>query len=71
VHPRTGTDNDGFLNDSEMSGGVIAANGGVGYEKLYRVINDENRQNVTTGFNWNDLWGVPRQIRAGVMINFQ
>ena len=73
VFPRTGTDNDGFLNDPTLSGSVIAAAGGAGYRALYENINDNNRQHylLPNQFRGNDLWSTPRQIRAGVMITFQ
>jgi len=71
VFPRTGTDNDGFLNDSDLSGSVVEAAGGEGYALLYHAVNDLNRQHyLWNGFNGTDLWGTPRQIRAGVLIEF-
>ena len=69
VFPRTGTDNDGFLNNADLSGSIAEANGGEGFKTLYHNINDLNRQHYwLNGFNGNDLWGTPRQIRAGVLV---
>ena len=70
VYPRTGSDTDGFLNDPNLSGTIIAAQG-QGYAELYRKMNNGNRQHYFTNFRGEDLWSRPRQIRAGVMINFQ
>ncbi|NQT25521.1 TonB-dependent receptor [candidate division KSB1 bacterium] len=72
IFPRTGTDNDGFLNDESLSGSVISAQGGQGFEELYHAINDLNRQHYyLQDFNGSDIWGTPRQIRAGVLIEFK
>lgn len=72
VFPRTGTDNDGFLNDSELSGSIIASQGGQGFEELYHAINDLNRQHYyLQDFRGSDIWGTPRQIRAGVLIELK
>ncbi|NOY76663.1 MAG: TonB-dependent receptor [Calditrichaeota bacterium] len=72
VYPRTGNAySDGFLEDPELSGSVIQSAGGEGYAEMYRAINLGNRQHyMWAGFRGTDLWGTPRQIRFGVMINY-
>ena len=66
VYGRTGDDqDDGFLSDPDLSGQIVAANGGQTYEALYRAINLEHRQHYwfTQG---GDIYDEPRQLRLGL-----
>ena len=70
VYGRTGDDrDDGFLSDPELSGQIVAANGGEEYQELYEAINLDHRQHYwfTEG---GDIYSEPRQIRLGVRLGF-
>jgi len=70
VYGRTGDDqDDGFLSDPELSGQIVAANGGDQYRELYEAINLDHRQHYwfTEG---GDIYSEPRQIRFGVRVGF-
>jgi len=71
VYPRTGSDVDGFLNDPNLSGQIVAAQGGAAFAYLYHMFNDLNRLHYWDQFRGSDIWSTPRRIRAGVMINFR
>lgn len=73
VFPRTGTDNDGFLNDPSLSEKIIEAQGGAGYQTLYQEINEKNRQHYLWDYTFRgeDLWSTPRQIRFGLKVEFR
>jgi hypothetical protein len=60
---------DGFLSDPELSGQIVAANGGDQYRELYEAINLDQRQHYwfTEG---GDIYSEPRQIRFGVRLGF-
>ncbi|HEY4612171.1 MAG TPA: TonB-dependent receptor [Bacteroidota bacterium] len=67
VYRRSGNaSDDGYLNNPELSGAVVAGNGPT-YVEMYKAINLQNGQAYrrVTG---NDLWGSPRQIRFGVKL---
>ncbi len=67
VYRRSGNAfDDGYLNNPELSGAVVAGNG-PRYVEMYKAINLQNGQAYrrVTG---NDLWGSPRQIRFGVKL---
>ena len=69
VFPRTGTDNDGFLNDPSLSEKIIEAQGGAGYQALYQEINGKNRQHYLWDYTFrgDDLWsGV---CHVGLLLN--
>ncbi len=71
VYYRTGNAyDDGFLTNPDLSGTFINQFG-ERYIELYRAINLENRQHQWR-FNGilQDLFGPPRQLRAGVKIEF-
>jgi outer membrane receptor protein involved in Fe transport len=64
VYDRTGNGyDDGFLN-SQAAAGYSQR-----FKDLYRAINLENRQ-AALSIMTVDMWSVPRQLRAGVLINF-
>ena len=70
VYDKTGNAyDDGFLNSSE--GQQIIANQRYTerFADLYRAINYDNRQAAFTLYNY-DLFSAPRQLRAGVLVNF-
>ncbi len=67
VYRRSGNaEDDGYLNNPELSGAVVAGNGPQ-YVEMYKAINLQNGQAYrrVTG---NDLWGSPRQIRFGMKL---
>lgn len=71
VYPRTGNaDTDGYLEDPDLSGPSLD-NYGEAYRALYQAINNENRRHwYIAGMFHGDLWGTPRQIRAGINIMY-
>ena len=70
VYPRTGSDVDGFLNDPNLSAQIIAAQGEA-FAYMYHMFNDLNRLHYWGQFRGGDVWGTPRMIRAGIMVNFR
>lgn len=66
LYPTTGTDDDDGWLKNPLAGQYVAI---PNYSDFYRAINLDNRwgyQRVTG----NDLWSAPRQIRAGLMLEF-
>jgi len=64
VYDRTGNGyDDGFL------GSQAAAGYSQRFKDLYRAINLENRQ-AALSIMTVDMWSAPRQLRAGVLVNF-
>ncbi len=61
--------NDGFLQSSDAQKIMQQTAYTQRFADLYSAINLGNRQN-TLLLNVNDLFGAPRQLRAGVLINF-
>ncbi|MCG3157148.1 MAG: hypothetical protein DKINENOH_03779 [bacterium] len=75
VYRRTGNAyDDGFLNNPDLSGAIIAANGGQPYVSLYRAINlngnGDNYAQSETDVIGLQLLGPPRQIRFGAKLEF-
>ena len=66
VYETTGTDDDDGWLKSPLASQYIAI---PGYLDFYRAINLENRWGYATA-SGNDLWGVPRQIRLGLAVEF-
>jgi len=71
VYEKTGNAwDDGFKADTQTSSSVAAANGGNKYWALYDAINlSGNGQNMTNVWGYQPF-GTPRQIRAGVRLEF-
>ena len=75
VYRRTGNAfDDGFLNNPELSGPIISANGGDPFVALYRAINlggnGDNYAQGETDILGLQLLGPPRQIRFGARLEF-
>ncbi len=75
VYRRTGNAyDDGFLNNPDLSGPIIDANGGDPFVSLYRAINlggnGENYAQGETDILGLQLLGPPRQIRFGARVEF-
>ena len=75
VYRRTGNAyDDGFLNNPELSGPIISANGGDPFVALYRAItlggNGDNYAQGETDILGLQLLGPPRQIRFGARVEF-
>ncbi|NUO79373.1 TonB-dependent receptor [candidate division KSB1 bacterium] len=75
VYRRTGNAyDDGFLSNPDLSGPIIAANGGEQFIALYRAINlNGNGENFALGESdvlGLQLLGPPRQIRFGARLEF-
>ncbi len=81
VYQLTGNaDDDGVISDQRFNESLIATNGGQDYVDLYEAINIRNGQSyfsqlTNTAFTNTvqrtaDLWGNPRQIFLGLMVNF-
>lgn len=69
VFLRSGSaENDGFLNNPELSERIIAGQGPQ-YVDFYRNINVQNRQHYVAD-QGVDLFAPPRQIRLGVRVDF-
>ena len=71
VYNRTGDAyDDGFLSDPSLSEKVVEGLG-ENFVPLYKAINLENRQHwfAVNGLD-ADIFGLPRQIRFGMMFNF-
>jgi outer membrane receptor protein involved in Fe transport len=66
VYQRTGNaEDDGFLTDTDLSGQIIDASGGLTYTQLYQAINLTNRQHYWSN-QGGDIYGEPRQVRLGL-----
>lgn len=75
VYRRTGNAfDDGFLNNSDLSGPIVAANGGAPFISLYEAINlngnGDNYAQGETDIIGLQLLGPPRQIRFGAKVEF-
>lgn len=69
VYNRTGNAyDDGFLSSPELSNTIVEGQGAV-YEELYQAVNLDNRQHWIADHGF-DIFGVPRQIKAGIQVNF-
>jgi len=70
VYDKTGNAyNDGFLNSQEGQNIIADPRYTERFADLYRSLNYENREAASTIYQF-DLFGEPRQMRAGVLINF-
>ena len=70
VYDKTGNAyDDGFLNSPEGQDIIANPRYSERFADLYRTINYENREAATNIYGF-DLFGEPRQLRAGVLINF-
>ncbi len=75
VYRRSGNAfDDGFLSDSDLSGPIVAANGGPAFIALHDAVNlNGNGDNYAQGESTVlglQLLGVPRQIRFGAQVEF-
>ena len=69
VYNRTGNAyDDGFLSSPELSSTIVAGQGPI-YEELYQAVNLDNRQHWIADHGF-DIFGVPRQVKAGIQVNF-
>ena len=69
VYDRTGeATDDGFITDPAVAA-TIAKNGLTRYAEMYRAINLEHRQHYWRS-QGGDLYGMPRQIRFGVRLEY-
>lgn len=70
VYDKTGNAfDDGFLNSSEGRDIIASPRYTERFADLYRVINYENREAASQVYGF-DLFGEPRQMRLGVLVNF-
>ena len=70
VYDKTGNAyDDGFLNSNEGQSVISNPRYTERFADLYRSINYDNRQAAFTIYNY-DLFSAPRQMRAGVLVNF-
>ncbi|NOX19554.1 MAG: TonB-dependent receptor plug domain-containing protein [Chlorobi bacterium] len=70
VYQKTGNAyDDGFLNSSDGQQIIAGERYTERFADLYRALNLENRQHAYSVYGY-DLFGSPRQLRAGIVINF-
>ena len=70
VYPITGNAyDDGFLDSENATSIVIGPTYTQRFADLYRALNLTNRQHILNQLGF-DIFGVPRQLRAGLSINF-
>ena len=70
VYDKTGNAyNDGFLNSPDGQQIIAGSRYTERFADLYRSINYDNRQAAYSQYGY-DLFGPPRQLRAGILVNF-
>jgi len=70
VYDKTGNAfNDGFLDSKDGQQIIAGSRYTERFADLYRAINYGNRQAANSIYGY-DLFGIPRQMRVGILVNF-